>query len=311
VRSWARKQSLHRVFILLLCVAFRLFVFLHLMKLSEKIRTLRKNAGLSQEQLGEKINVSRQAITKWESGDGLPDIYNLVALSNLFSITLDELMAEEKAVAQKRFLYESHVEYDIDRLCKFDMNLFVSADLTIRAYDGEKLQLYAGSHEIKDLDRLLKVKADVSSRSFDVDIRTSLAKTLCGKALSLEVVLPQKYIKSVEVSAKTGKITMRQISAQLVELDTNARELTLDDVHGTVDITGSQDMQIVCNTLDGDISVNQTGSISHLSIPTGADIRTRCRGLITRLITADSVAVNPEAPYQIELNGFNSELTIK
>lgn len=281
-----------------------------IMKLSEKIRTLRKNAGLSQEQLGEKINVSRQAITKWESGDGLPDIYNLVALSNLFSITLDELMAQEKAVADKRFLYESHVEYDIDRLCKFDMNLYTSADLTIRAYDGEKLQLYAGSREIKDLDKLFKVKVDDSGRSFDVDIRTSLAKTLCSKSLSLEVLLPQKYIKSIEVAAKTGHMTVRQITAQLIELDTNARELTIDDVHGTVDITGSQDMQITCNTLDGDISVNQTGSVSHLIIPADADIRTRCRGLNTRLITADSVTVTPDAPYLIELNGFSSELTI-
>ena len=266
------------------------------MKLSEKIRTLRKNAGLSQEQLGEKINVSRQAITKWESGDGLPDIYNLVALSNLFSITLDELMAQEKAVAEKRFLYESHVEYDIDRLCKFDMNLFVSSDLTIRAYEGEKLQLYAGSRDIKDLDKLFKVKVDDSGRSFDVDIRTSLAKTLCGKSLSLEVLLPQKYIKSIEVAAKTGSMTVRQITSQLIELDTNARELTIDDVHGTVDITGSQDMQIICNTLDGDISVNQTGSVSHLVIPAGVDIRTRCRGLNTRLITGDSVTVNSDAP---------------
>ena len=281
-----------------------------IMKLSEKIRTLRKNAGLSQEQLGEKINVSRQAITKWESGDGLPDIYNLVALSNLFSVTLDELMAQEKAVADKRFLYESHVEYDIDRLCKFDMNLYASADLTIRAYDGEKLQLYAGSREIKDLDKLFKVKVDDSGRSFDVDIRTSLAKTLCSKSLSLEVLLPQKYIKSIEVAAKTGNMTVRQITAQLIELDTNARELTIDDVHGTVDITGSQDMQITCNTLDGDISVNQTGSVSHLIIPAGTDIRTRCRGLNTRLITADSVTVTSDAPYLIELNGFSSELTI-
>ncbi|MBP5691438.1 MAG: helix-turn-helix domain-containing protein [Bacteroidaceae bacterium] len=280
------------------------------MKLSEKIRTLRKNAGLSQEQLGEKINVSRQAITKWESGDGLPDIYNLVALSNLFSITLDELMAQEKAVAEKRFLYESHVEYDIDRLCKFDMNLFVSSDLTIRAYEGEKLQLYAGSRDIKDLDKLFKVKVDDSGRSFDVDIRTSLAKTLCGKSLSLEVLLPQKYIKSIEVAAKTGSMTVRQITSQLIELDTNARELTIDDVHGTVDITGSQDMQIICNTLDGDISVNQTGSVSHLVIPAGVDIRTRCRGLNTRLITGDSVTVNSDAPYLIELNGFSSELTV-
>ena len=281
-----------------------------IMKLSEKIRTLRKNAGLSQEQLGEKINVSRQAITKWESGDGLPDIYNLVALSNLFSITLDELMAQEKAVADKRFLYESHVEYDIDRLCKFDMNLYASADLTIRAYDGEKLQLYAGSREIKDLDKLFKVKVDDNGRSFDVDIRTSLAKTLCSKSLSLEVLLPQKYIKSIEVAAKTGHMTVRQITAQLIELDTNAPELTIDDVHGTVDITGSQDMQITCNTLDGDISVNQTGSVSHLIIPAGTDIRTRCRGLNTRLITGDSVTVTSDAPYLIELNGFSSELTI-
>ena len=280
------------------------------MKLSEKIRTLRKNAGLSQEQLGEKINVSRQAITKWESGDGLPDIYNLVALSNLFSITLDELMAQEKAIAEKRFLYESHVEYDIDRLCKFDMNLYVSSDLTIRAYEGEKLQLYAGSRDIKDLDKLFKVKVDDSGRSFDVDIRTSLAKTLCGKSLSLEVLLPQKYIKSIEVAAKTGSMTVRQITSQLIELDTNARELTIDDVHGTVDITGSQDMQIICNTLDGDISVNQTGSVSHLVIPAGVDIRTRCRGLNTRLITGDSVTVNSDAPYLIELNGFSSELTV-
>ncbi|MBO7415116.1 MAG: helix-turn-helix transcriptional regulator [Bacteroidaceae bacterium] len=280
------------------------------MKLSEKIRTLRKNAGLSQEQLGEKINVSRQAITKWESGDGIPDIYNLVALSNLFSITLDELMAQEKAVTERRFLYESHVEYDIDRLCKFDMNLFVSSELTIRAYDGEKLQLYAGSREIKDLDKLLKVKTDDSGRSFDVDIRTSLAKTICSKSLTLEVLLPQKYIKGVEVTAKTDKMTVRQITAQLTELDTNAAELTLDDVHGTVDITGSQDMKIICTTLHGDISVNQTGSVSHLLIPAGTDIRTRCHGINTRLITDDTVTVSPDAPYQVELNGFSSELTI-
>lgn len=281
-----------------------------IMKLSEKIRTLRKNAGLSQEQLGEKINVSRQAITKWESGDGIPDIYNLVALSNLFSISLDELMAQEKAVAEKRFLYESHVEYDIDRLCKFDMNLFVSSVLTIRAYDGEKLQIYAGSRDIKDLDRLLKVKVDDNGRSFDVDIRTSLAKSLCSKSLSLEVALPQKYVKGVEVAAKTDKLMVRQLTAQLIELDTNATELSMDDVHGNVDITGSQDMQIHCYTLDGNLSVNQTGTVSHVVIPAGMDIRTRCRGLNTRLITADSVSVNPDAPFEIELNGFSSELTI-
>ena len=280
------------------------------MKLSEKIRTLRKNAGFSQEQLGEKINVSRQAITKWERGDGIPDIYNLVALSNLFSITLDELMAQEKSVAQKRFLYESHVEYDIDRQCRFDMKLFVSSDLTIRSYEGEKLQVYAGSRDIPELDRLLKIKIEDSGKSIDVDIKTSLVKSRCSKSLSLEIVLPQKYVRSIEVEAKTEKMMLRDITCQNIELDSNATELSIDDVHGTIEINASQDMLIRCNTLDGNISVNQTGTVSRMLIPSGLAIRSRCRGINTRMISDDSVAVSDDAAYEIEVNGFGAELSI-
>ena len=54
------------------------------MNFAEKLKTLRKEKGISQEALAEKINVSRQAITKWETGLGLPDIENLIAISSLF-----------------------------------------------------------------------------------------------------------------------------------------------------------------------------------------------------------------------------------
>ena len=54
--------------------------------LSEKIRSYRKQAGMSQEQLAEKLNVSRQAVTKWETGVGIPDIVNLKGLAKLFSV---------------------------------------------------------------------------------------------------------------------------------------------------------------------------------------------------------------------------------
>ena len=59
---------------------------------SEKLKSLRKEAKLSQEQLADKLNVSRQAVTKWESNGGTPDLDNLIAIASLFQLSLDELL---------------------------------------------------------------------------------------------------------------------------------------------------------------------------------------------------------------------------
>ena len=71
------------------------------MTLGEKIREQRKKAGLSQEQLAEKLNVSRQAITKWETDKGIPDVANLIAISGEFDMSLDELIREDATVKKK------------------------------------------------------------------------------------------------------------------------------------------------------------------------------------------------------------------
>ena len=63
--------------------------------LSERIYQFSRKSGLSQEQLAEKIGVSRQAISKWESGTSMPELEKLLALSECFHITLDELVKEE------------------------------------------------------------------------------------------------------------------------------------------------------------------------------------------------------------------------
>lgn len=60
--------------------------------LGEKLRRARKDAGLTQEQLAEKLLISRQAVTKWEAGRGMPDIENLRQLSKLLNISIDELL---------------------------------------------------------------------------------------------------------------------------------------------------------------------------------------------------------------------------
>ena len=62
------------------------------MTLGEKIKEARKQAGLSQEQLSEKLGVSRSAVAKWETDKGIPDVENLKALSSMLSVSIDFLL---------------------------------------------------------------------------------------------------------------------------------------------------------------------------------------------------------------------------
>ncbi len=65
------------------------------MHLSEKIQLLRKQQGLSQEALAEQLGVSRQAVSRWETGSALPDAGNLLQLSRLFGVTADSLLSDD------------------------------------------------------------------------------------------------------------------------------------------------------------------------------------------------------------------------
>ena len=65
------------------------------MTLGEKIKTLRKGKGYSQEEFAELLDVSRQAISKWESDRGTPEINKLLQISNMFGVTLDYLLKDE------------------------------------------------------------------------------------------------------------------------------------------------------------------------------------------------------------------------
>lgn len=64
------------------------------MKFNEKLLKLRKEKGLSQEELGMEMQVSRQTVSKWEAGQSYPDFARLVMLSDFFDMTLDELVKD-------------------------------------------------------------------------------------------------------------------------------------------------------------------------------------------------------------------------
>lgn len=70
------------------------------MKLNEKIITLRNMNQMSQGDLAEKLNVSRQSVSKWETGASVPDLDKLIAMSELFQVTMDELTKENVEIGE-------------------------------------------------------------------------------------------------------------------------------------------------------------------------------------------------------------------
>lgn len=65
------------------------------MKFNEKLIKLRKAAGFSQEELGNRLNVARQTVSKWELGETTPEMDKLEELSNIFGISIDELVKDD------------------------------------------------------------------------------------------------------------------------------------------------------------------------------------------------------------------------
>ena len=76
------------------------------MEIGKKLKKARVQSGLTQENVAEKINVSRQAISNWENEKSYPDIISVIELSNLYSISLDDLLkGDEKMIEHLIELY--------------------------------------------------------------------------------------------------------------------------------------------------------------------------------------------------------------
>ena len=70
--------------------------------LGRRIQEARKAAGLSQESLGERLGVSRQAVSKWEADAAVPELENLIAMSRIFGVTIGALLGVEPEAAEDR-----------------------------------------------------------------------------------------------------------------------------------------------------------------------------------------------------------------
>lgn len=288
------------------------------MTFSEKLKSIRKKAGMSQEKLAEKIGVSRQAITKWETDAGIPDIDNMMALSSLFNISLDELLSNEKTEKkQTDYLYESVTEYDIDNIKRYDMNLGGANTLVLSGYDGEKIRVRLASNTLATLQSDFKVKIDDGKNHIDIDIsrKNGMTEAEAKEQVMIFVQLPNQYIDRIEASINAGKVEVRNLNCENLELETKTNNVVLDDFVGTLEIDCNLDMNIVCNSLSGSVEINQISATSRICVPENAEFTAVKKGIGTNISyekdgkKTDDFSIEG-AENVIELNGMKSELVI-
>ena len=89
------------------------------MNFSENIKKLRKENNLSQEELAEKLNVSRQSVSKWESNSAYPEMDKIIQISNMFNVGIDELLNKDIREVQEEKQVKSNINKYIDDFLSF------------------------------------------------------------------------------------------------------------------------------------------------------------------------------------------------
>ena len=273
------------------------------MLFNEKLKMLRKENNLTQEELAEKLNVSRQAITKWESGEGIPDIENLKQISILFNTTIDELVKEDKTITvEKKMDYSFIQELEIDHTKHFDINVCKINELNIKSNEEEKVKVELLSNE--NIEESFKVKFDDLYNKLDIDIKNK--KQI--KDIVVNLYIPEKYIDEIELKSKMKTLNIKNIKIDKLEYDGDLKYLNVNNSKGRIVLNTTKcDIEAKYDQLDGELEVNTFNSTARVEIPKGTEYKTILKGIRNQFVDANN---NEEAENIIELNGLNSKLII-
>ena len=286
--------------------------------ISMRIRELRKQAKLSQEMMAEKIGVSRQAITKWETGLGVPDIENLIAIADLFKLSLDELMGRdiEHETLAKDYLYESVTEYDIDGKKDFDISFMGANKLKLYAYEGEKVKVILLSDTISDIQNELKTKIDDIKWKIDIDIKRvgNLSETVAKNELTIKILIPQLYMGEVDLNGNTNILELKNLELDNIEFSGKSKEITLENIKSHIEIDTNEDAKLYVKNVEGALDINQLSATSKLYIESTDEFGFVTKGVLNKVLckqdTLNIKEVSKEPKLVIELNGIKSELSI-
>lgn len=163
------------------------------MTLGEKLQQLRKSKGMSQEELAEKLNVSRQSISKWELNDSVPDISKIVLISEVFSVSTDFLLKESENKtnhSEKNHIYA--------KVLFITSSIFISIGLICAVaewYEKQNLESIAGGMiiQIVGIAALLIGKAICSSEYMPMILKITNLALLIFMPISIITCLIKGY----------------------------------------------------------------------------------------------------------------------
>lgn len=240
------------------------------MNFSEKLKEIRKDKGLSQEQLAEKIGVSRQAITKWETGKGLPDVENMVIIAEIFKTTLDELL-RDSAIKQEseKPVFISETIYDIDCEKHFDINIGNASAVILSSGTDEKLHIKLSSETLENLDAMFKIKLDEKKNKLDVNClnKNRLSRYEAEDSLKVEIILPDKYSDHCEIEASVKLLVVRDLHLRRLEYDGDAEQVLISNSSGSLEFTAKTDYDITVDKITGRLDINQWKAKAIVHIP--------------------------------------------
>ena len=98
---------------------------------ADKLIALRKQHGLSQEQLAEKLNVSRQSVSKWEGAQSIPDINKIIQLSQIFGVSTDYLLKDELENEKDEYIETGEKSEELKYVSMEDANEFLNITQSI------------------------------------------------------------------------------------------------------------------------------------------------------------------------------------
>lgn len=276
------------------------------MLFSEKLKLLRKENNLTQEELSSKLNVSRQAITKWESGEGIPDIENLKQISILFNVSIDELVKEDLSMnieIKKQFVYLQEIE--IDHTKHFDINICKLNEINIKSNKEEKVKVEISSNELQNINEFYKIKFDDLYNKLDIDIKGKSEY----KDITINLYLPEKYIDEIELKSKIKSLNIFNLDLNKLEYDGELKYLNVNNSKGKIVLNASKcDVEVSYDKLDGTLEINSINSVSRIKIPKDTKYKTVLKGIKNEFVGSNSLE---ESDNIIELNGIGSKVIIE
>ena len=280
------------------------------MDFGDKLKQYRLKEGLSQEQLAEKIGVSRQAITKWETKRGLPDVENM--------IILDELVLEEvKKQEEKPVVFESETVYDIDTGKHFDINLGGARKITIKTGVDEKIHIVLSSEILAEIGSLFKVKLDEKRNKLDVELvnKKGVSRFEAQESVDITLLLPEKFTEHTEVSS-VKELLIEDLRLSRLEYDGDAEKVFIRDTEGSLEFTAKTDYEIFISGNCTKLDINQFKAKAIVHLENADNYKLSNNGRKCKLITRKNGEIveleeNETAENIINISGIFSELIVE